>query len=194
MIITIGREYASNGHRIGELVAEKLGIRLYDRESLAEEARKTDYYKDLQAFYEETPVNSLLYVIATRSYNGHKQGEIPFSFIRKIAEKESCVIIGRCGNYVMRNRPDAVNVFIHQPRKDRIARVMRDYSVSEAKAEMMIEREDKAREGFHTYYTDEKWNIADGYDLTINSSSMSAEDAADVIIEFARRKVKSATP
>lgn len=188
MIITIGREYGCNGHRIGELVAEKLGVKLYDKNSLAEEARKTDYYEDLQAFYEETPVNSLLYVIATRSYNGGKQGEIPFAFIRKIAEKEPCVIIGRCGNYVLRNHPDAVNVFIHQPMKDRIARIMEVHGVSESKAEHMIEREDKAREGFHTYYTDEKWNIADGYDLTINSSSMSEETVADIIIAFAQKK------
>lgn len=188
MIITIGREYGSNGHRIGELVAEKLGIKLYDKDSLAEEARKTDYYEDLQAFYEETPVNSLLYVIATRSYNGGRQGEIPFAFIRKIAEKEPCVIIGRCGNYVLRKHPEAVNVFIHQPMKDRIARIMKDHGISESKAELMIEREDKAREGFHTYYTDEKWNIADGYDLTINSSFMSEEDAADIIIAFAQKK------
>lgn len=188
MIITIGREYGSNGHRIGELVAEKLGIKLHDKESLAAEARKTDYYEDLQAFYEETPVNSLLYVIATRSYNGGKQGEIPFAFIRKIAEKEPCVIIGRCGNYVLRNHPEAVNVFIHQPMKDRVARIMEDQGVSESKAELIIEREDKAREGFHTYYTDEKWNLVNGYDLTINSSAMSAEDAADIIIAFAQKK------
>lgn len=189
MIITIGREYGSNGHRIGELVAEKLGVKVYDKENLAEEARKTDYYEDLQAFYEETPVNSLLYVIATRSYNGGRQGEVPFAFIRKIAEQEPCVIIGRCGNYILRNHPDAVNVFIHQPMKERVERIMKDQGISQSKAEMVVEREDKAREGFHTYYTDEKWNLADGYDLTINSSAMSAEDAADMIIAFARKKV-----
>lgn len=190
MIITIGREYASNGHRIGELVAEKLGIKLYDKDSLAEEAKKTDMYDELRAFYEEQPVNSLLYVIATSSYNGGKQGKIPFEFIRQVAARESCVIIGRAGNYILRENPDHVSVFIHAPEKDKVDRIMRDHGVSEQKALRMIEMEDKAREGFHTYYTDEKWNLASGYDLCINSSTMSEEDAADMIIDFAKRKLK----
>lgn len=190
MVITIGREYASNGHKIGELVAEKLGIKLYDKDSLAEEAKKTDMYDELRSFYEEQPVNSLLYVIATNSYNGGKQGKIPFEFIRQVAGRESCVIIGRAGNYILRDDPQHVSVFIHAPEKDKVSRIMKDMNVSEQKALRMIETEDKAREGFHTYYTDEKWNLAAGYDLCIDSSVMSEEDAAEMIIDFAKRKLK----
>lgn len=190
MIITIGREYASNGHKIGELVAEKLGIKLYDKESLAEEAKKTDMYEDLKAFYEEQPVNSLLYVIATSSYNGGKQGKIPFGFIRQVAARESCVIIGRAGNYILRDNPEHVSVFIHAPEQVKIDRIVADYGINERKALQKLEMEDKAREGFHTYYTDEKWNVATGYDLCIDSSTMSEEDAADMIIEFAKKKLK----
>lgn len=190
MIITIGREYGSNGHKIGELVAEKLGIKLYDKENLAEEAKKTDMYEDLQAFYEEQPVNSLLYVIATSSYNGGKQGKIPFEFIRQIASKESCVIIGRAGNYILRGNPEHISVFIHAPEEARLNRIVNEYGVPEKKALHRLEMEDKSREGFHTYYTDEKWNLATGYDLCIDSSTMSEEDIADMIIEFAKRKIK----
>lgn len=190
MIITIGREYASNGHRIGELVAEKLGIKLYDKESLEIEAKKTDYYDDLCSFYEEQPVNSLLYVIATSSYNGGKQGKIPFEFIRQVASRESCVIIGRAGNYILRDHPEHVSVFIHAPQEAKIQRIVKDYGISEKKALHKLELEDKAREGFHTYYTDERWNLATGYDLCIDSSTMSAEDAADLIVFFAKKKLK----
>lgn len=171
-------------------MAEKLGIKLYDKESLAEEARKTDMYEELRAFYEEQPVNSLLYVIATRSYNGGKQGEVPFAFIRQIAAREDCVIIGRAGNYILRGNPEHVSVFIHAPESVRVARVQEEHEVSEEKAQCIIETEDKAREGFHTYYTDEKWTLASGYDFCIDSSVMSEEDAAEMIIEFAKRKIK----
>lgn len=191
MIITIGREFASNGHKIGELVAEKLGAKLYDKESLAEEAKKTDMYEELKSFYEEQPVNSLLYVIATSSYNGGKQGKVPFEFIRQIAAREDCVIIGRCGNYILRDNPDAVNVFIHAPLEKRIERIVKDHGISHAKAQRMLEREDKEREGFHTYYADERWNVANGYHLCIDSSVLSDEDAAEMIIDFAKRRCKN---
>lgn len=190
MIITIGREYGSNGHRIGELVAEKLGIRFYDKESMEEEAKKTDLYEDLRSFYEEQPINSLLYVIATSSYNGGKQGKIPFEFIRNLAAKEPCVIIGRAGNYILRENPEHVSVFIHAPEEVKVKQIAQKYGLSEKKALHKLELEDKAREGFHTYYTDERWNLAKGYDLCIDSSVLSEEEAADLIIDFAKKKLK----
>lgn len=189
MIITIGREYGSNGHKIGELVAERLGIKLYDKKNLEEEAKKTDQYEELRSFYEEQPVNSLLYVIATTSYNGGKQGKVPFEFIRQVAARESCVIIGRAGNYILRDNPEHVSVFIHASEEAKVKRIVADYGISEKKALHKLELEDKAREGFHTYYTDEKWNVAKGYDLCIDSSVISEEDAADMIIAFAKRKL-----
>lgn len=190
MIITIGREYGSNGHRIGELVAKKLGFTLYDKKSLEIEAKKTDYYDDLCSFYEEQPVNSLLYMIATSSYNGGKQGKVPFEFIRQVASRESCVIIGRAGNYILRDHPEHVSVFIHAPQEAKVERMVTDYGVDAKKALQKLELEDKAREGFHTYYTDERWNLATGYDLCIDSSTMSAEDIAEIIIAFAKKKLK----
>lgn len=191
MIITIGREYGSNGHRIGELVAEKLGIRLYDKESMEAEAKKTDLYEELRSFYEEQPINSLLYVIATSSYNGGKQGKIPFEFIRSLAAKEPCVIIGRAGNYILRENPEHVSVFVHASEEVKVKRIAAAYGLSEKKALHKLELEDKAREGFHTYYTDERWNLAKGYDLCIDSSVISEEDAADLIIAFAKKKLKT---
>lgn len=190
MVITIGREYASHGHIIGRLVAEKLGIKYYDKESLAEEAKKSDRYEELQAFYEEQPINSLLYVIATGSYNGGKQAQVPFEFIRQVAAREDCVIVGRAGNFILRGQPDHVSVFIHAPEQVKLDRIMKDFGLNEKKARQKLETEDKAREGFHTYYTDEKWKVACGYDLCIDSSSISEDEAADLIIEFARRKLK----
>ncbi len=187
MIITVGREFGSYGHVIGRKLAEKLGIKYYDKETLAEEAKKTDNYDELRGFYEEQPVNSLLYVIATES-RSFGQRKVPFEFVRKVAEKEDCVIVGRCGNFILKDHPDMVSVFIHAPKEYRIDRTAADRKISVDKARRLVEKEDKARSGFHTYYADEQWNLADGYQLTIDSSVISIEDAVDLIIDFANKK------
>lgn len=187
MIITIGREFGSYGHVIGKKLAEKLGIKYYDKESMAEEAKKTDQYDELRGFYEEQPVNSLLYVIATES-RSHGQRKVPFEFIRSLAEKEDCVIVGRCGNFILKDNPDMTSVFIHAPEEYRIEQTALDRNISTAKAKKLVEKEDKARAGFHTFYADEKWNVADEYQLTIDSSVVGVDGAVDMIIDFVDKK------
>lgn len=187
MIITIGREFGSYGHVIGRELAKKLGIKYYDKETLAQEAKKSGQYEELRDFYEEQPINSLLYVIATDS-RAQGQRRVPFQFLQKVAEQEDCVIVGRCGNYILKDNPDMVSVFVHAPKEYRIDKTAADRKISSEKARRLVEKEDKARAGFHTYYADERWNEADGYQLTIDSSVISIEDAVDLIIDFANRK------
>lgn len=187
MIITIGREFGSYGHVIGRKLAEKLGVKYYDKESLAEEAKKTDQYEELRGFYEEQPVHSLLYMIATDS-RSHGQSKVPFEFIRNLAGKEDCVIVGRCGNYILKDNPDMTSVFVHAPKDYRIDKTAADRKISIEKARKLVEKEDKARAGFHSYYADEKWNDADEYQLTIDSSVIELDDAVDLIIDFVNRK------
>lgn len=187
MIITIGREFGSCGHIVGKKLAEKLGIKYYDKESLAEEARKSDKYDELKSFYEEEPINSLLYVIALDSGSG-RHGEVPFEFIRQLAAKEDCVIVGRCGNYILRDNPDMTSVFIHAPKEYRIEKTAEDRNISVSKARSLVEKEDKARAGFHKYYADELWNSVEGYQLTIDSSVVGIDGAVDLIIEFVDKK------
>jgi cytidylate kinase len=187
MIITIGREFGSYGHVIGRELAKKLGIKYYDKESLALEAKKSDKYEELRDFYEEQPINGLLYVIATDS-RSNGQRKVPFEFIRRVAEKEDCVIVGRCGNYILKGHPEMTSVFVHAPKEYRIDKTAADRKISAEKAKRLVEKEDKEREGFHTYFADEKWNEADGYQLTIDSSVISIEDAVDLIIDFVHKK------
>ena len=187
MIITIGREFGSYGHVIGRELAKKLGIKYYDKESLALEAKKSDKYEELRDFYEEQPINGLLYVIATDS-RSNGQRKVPFEFIRRVAEKEDCVIMGRCGNYILKGHPEMTSVFVHAPKEYRIDKTAADRKISAEKAKRLVEKEDKEREGFHTYFADEKWNEADGYQLTIDSSVISIEDAVDLIIDFVHKK------
>lgn len=187
MIITIGREFGSCGHIIGKKLAEKLGVKYYDKESMAEEARKSDKYNELKSFYEEQPVNSLLYVIALDSGSG-RHGEVPFEFIRQLATKEDCVIVGRCGNYILKDNPDMTSVFIHAPEEYRIEKTAEDRNISISKARKLVEKEDKARAGFHKYYADELWNCTDGYQLTIDSSVVGIDGAVELIIDFIDKK------
>ena len=187
MIITIGREFGSYGHVIGRELAKKLGIKYYDKESLALEAKKSDKYEELRDFYEEQPINGLLYVIATDS-RSNGQRKVPCEFIRRVAEKEDCVIVGRCGNYILKGHPEMTSVFVHAPKEYRIDKTAADRKISAEKAKRLVEKEDKEREGFHTYFADEKWNEADGYQLTIDSSVISIEDAVDLIIDFVHKK------
>ncbi len=187
MIITIGREFGSYGHVIGRELAKKLGIKYYDKESLALEAKKSDKYEELRDFYEEQPINGLLYVIATDS-RSNGQRKVPFEFIRRVAEKEDCVIVGRCGNYILKGHPEMTSVFVHAPKEYRIDKTAADRKISAEKAKRLVEKEDKEREGFHTYFADEKLNEADGYQLTIDSSVISIEDAVDLIIDFVHKK------
>jgi cytidylate kinase len=190
MIITIGREFACNGRKIGKIVSNKLGIKYYDKESLAAEAKKADMYEELRDFYEEELVNSLLYMIATNNYS-QKHGEIPFKFIRDVTAKDSCVLIGRCGNYIFRDNPDAVSIFLHSPKEIRLKRAMKEHNLTHSKAERMLNKLDKDREGFHIYYSNEKWLDANGYHLCIDSSLFSDDEVADIIIDFVNRKFKT---
>jgi cytidylate kinase len=190
MIITIGREYGSYGHKIGQLVSQKLGIAYYDKESLEAMAKKTNRYEELRDFYEEERVNSLLYVLATGS-SSQKQRELPFEFIRQVATRHPCVIIGRCGNHILREFPTATHVFIHASMDYRVQLVMKRLGVSSLRARQTIESEDKIRAGFHMYYSDEKWKEVDGYHLSIDASSVTAEEAADIIIDFAKRRMRA---
>lgn len=112
IIITIGRQSGSGGRKIGELLAEKLGIPCYGKSELQKIAEGTDDYEEVQSFYEEEPVNSLLYAIAMSQFE-QEVGRIPFRRIRELASKESCIIIGRCAGHIFREDPEAVRVFIH---------------------------------------------------------------------------------
>ncbi|MHC1721946.1 MAG: AAA family ATPase [Aminipila sp.] len=187
MIITIGREYGSGGHDIGEMLSEKLGIVLYDKENLAEAAKKSGYYNEIKFFYEEKPADSLLYAIAKSDYDG-KMGEKSFKHIREIAEEQSCVIIGRCANFIFRNEEEHVSVFIHADRYKRIKRIERNNNISEKEAKKLVEETDKKRGEFHNQYTGEDWGDSRGYQLSIDSGMIGIEQTVDLICDYITAK------
>ena len=192
LIITIGREYGSGGREIGETLAKRLGIKWYDKELLTVSAEKSGFSQRIFEQYDETAQNSLLYSLAMGL--GSPASPIQplsvqlyleqFNAIREIAQKESCVFIGRCSDYALRGRENVVNVFVHAPLPDRIQRICRRHQVDEAKAKDMIQKKDKARANYYNYYTKQKWGSTRNYDLTFDTSKVGIDGAVELILRF----------
>lgn len=183
MIITIGREYGSGGHDIGVLLSDKLGIKLYDKERLKEEAKKEGLYKEMQPFYEEEPVNSLLYAIAQNNcVTG--LGRIPFRHIQEIAHREPCIIIGRCANHILKNDPDLISIFIHADMDKRIEKIVHDNKIRPDQAKRLIEKEDKRRENFYFYYTGTRWRDLGNYHLSLDRGRLGLDGSVSLIQDY----------
>jgi len=187
MIISIGREYGSGGHEIGKKLATKYGIKFYDKQALIQVAKENGNYDEIISFFEEKPANSLLYAIAMNSYFddiGKKQ----FETIRKIGELESCVIIGRCSNYIFKENNNATSVFIHANIEKKIQRVTQIYKNEAKNTRAIIENTAKQRAAFHNYYTDEFWGDSRNYQLTIDSGEIGIDASVELISDFIEKK------
>lgn len=201
IIITIGRQFGSGGREIGKMVSEKLGISFYDKEIISVAAKESGLCEQIFETHDEKPTSSFLYSLVMDTYSlgyggtgymdvpvGQKVFLAQFDAIKKIAERESCVIVGRCADYALEDYKNVFNVFIHADREERIRRVMnRDNIQKESDAWDTINKSDKRRANYYNYYSNKKWGEAKTYDLCINSSLLGVENAADCIIEMADR-------
>ena len=193
VIITIAREYGSGGRYVGRLVADKLGIKLYDKEFVMKVAKETGLSEEFIEKNEQKrdsldALNSGYY----SEYNNSnelfaKESEI----IKDIAKKESCVIIGRCADSILGNKENVIKVFIYSSMKDKIKRATKYYGINKAKAEKEIEKINKQRENHYKYYTGKDWRDFTNYDVCINSDALGVEKTADVICELVNEKEKS---
>lgn len=187
MIITIGREFGSGGHEIGEKLAAKLGINFYDKNliELAAEHSGLDL-SVLGATDEKAPspfVSPYAPTISDQLYRA--QSEV----IQKLARTESFVIVGRCSNTVLEEDYDPMNVFIYAPLDIRIKRIMDRYLIdSPDKARKEILRTDKIRRGYYQYYSEYRWGDREGYDVMLDSSAFGIDGTVDILVELARRK------
>ena len=184
-VITIGRQTGSGGREIAERLASRLGIRYYDKEALMELAQQTDSYEEVQSFYEEQPVDSLLYAIAMENFEANIANK-PFESIRRVCAKEPCILLGRCGNYIFRDEPDTVRIFLCSGRQNRVQRLMESYGLERRKAELTVRNTDKARESFHRYYTHQEWGKAEHYDLCIDALALSLDNTVDFLMDYLR--------
>lgn len=196
-IITVGRQFGSNGREIGRLIAEKLGIPFYDKEILYETSKNSGLSEEILHALDEKPAKSFLYSIvmdpySIGSYNSHgytnnlnqQAFEAIYDTLKKIADQGPCVIVGRCADYALRHNERLAKLFIYAPIEERVKTVMERFDLSENKARTQISKEDKARASYYNYYTSKKWGSVNSYDLCVNSSLMSTDKCADYIIEF----------
>ena len=204
IIITLGRQTGSGGHAIGEKLAELIGAKCYDKELLARAAQDSGIAEEIFRKHDEKPTSSFLYSLVMDNYAlGYGlagQGDMPinhkiflaqFDSIKKIANQESCVIIGRCADYALSDLPNVVSVFITAEDEDKIKRLMERHNLTEEKARDLMQKSDKKRAGYYNYYSNKRWGEAKSYDMTINSSALGIDGTAEVILAFAKKKLES---
>ena len=188
-IITISREFGSGGRFIGEEVAKKLGIAYYDKNIIIDIAEKSGLSPEcVQENAELSPEKGLFaYAFAGRDITGKSVEDMVYEAQRKVildlAEKESCVIIGRNADYILKDRDDVLNVFIHGDMPEKIQRIIHLYNLEEQEAVKMMADTDKRRMINYNFYTEQKWGKASNYTLCLNSSQLGYNRCEAIIME-----------
>ena len=193
-IITISRQFGSGGRTVGHLVAEKLGIPFYDKELVEQIALESGFApKFVEEHGEHSPGRSLLsYAFAPQGVPGVMNGlstadflwNIQCSAILQLAEKGPCVIVGRNADYILKDREACFHAFIHADMDYRADRIVRLYGESEKSPEARLQEKDKRRKVNYQHYTGRTWGAADNYDISINTSTISIEKAAEIIVSL----------
>lgn len=201
-VITIGRSFGSGGRALGKLIADRLGIGFYDKQLLVKAAEKAGYNVE---FFEKNderapkvmggiiPFSMGFYPMSwigdsTSAPDGIYKAQC--DFIHELANTEPCVIVGRSADYILRDVPNVVNIFVHAPLEECAKRIVERLDcTTEAQAIALAERTNKLRANFYNFYTDKRWGRADSYDLCVNSSSLPLEDLADLVIDYVKRRL-----
>ena len=205
-IITIGRQFGSGGHEIGKMLAKELGYKLYDKELLKLQAEHSGIAEKVLESYDESPTNSLLYSIVmdvypSMNYVGTSLNQqiyqAQFDTIRKLKDEGNCIIVGRGADYILRDYPDLVSVFIHADLDRRAERVAEFEKITVAKAKELIIKADKKRASFYNFQTEKKWGSVDSYMLSIDSGSVGYAGAVKMIEAFVKSReayIESGSP
>ena len=179
VIITISREYGSGGRYIGRLVADKLGIKFYDKDLIKIVSKEAGMTED---FIEENEQKREWGSSLNSEYNSNDKLFIAETkVIKEIASNQSCVIIGRCSDFILQDRKNVFNVFVYSDMENRIKRAIEFYGIDKTKAEKEIKRIDKLRANHYKYYTEKEWNNHTNYDICINSDLLGVEKTAEII-------------
>lgn len=193
-IITISRQCGSGGHTIGQALAERLNVPLYDKKILEEVSRRSGLAEDVIENEGEYSTSSMLFNIVRGAYNAWDSTQrdvMPLreqinayqtEFIREVADKGGCVIVGRCADYILRERTDCLNVFIYGKCEDRVKRVINEHRVPDDEAEAHVKKRDKKRAVHYKYITDQEWGDMKNYNLCLDSSELGIEKCIELIM------------
>lgn len=188
-IITISREFGSGGRFIGEEVAKQLGIKYYDKDIITQIAETSGFSQEyIEKTSELSPKKGLFaYAFTGRDITGKSVEDMVYEAQRKvildIAEKESCVIIGRNADFILKDRDDVLNVYVHGDTPEKVKRICKLYNVTETEAVKMLADIDKRRMTNYRFYTDQKWGMAGNYTLSLNSSELGYDMCEKIIME-----------
>lgn len=189
-IITIEREYGSGGRGIGKKIAEKLGIKYYDGELLSLVAKESGYTEEFIKQNDQKRTQSLLYHLYIGSQILPASDMIFIAqsrVIKDLYNKESCVIVGRCADYVLRDCDNVIKVFIHAPLESRMERVKNGYGEKAENYKAYVQKKDKSRIAYFNYFADDSWGRADAYDITVNSD-VGIDKTVDIIVDYIKAK------
>ena len=195
-IITISRQFGSGGRSIAQKLASKLDIPFYDKELISLAAKESGLNPEVFKSVDETAANSLLYSLSMGIYNlggPLAMGDLPVNdklyilqhqIIKDISAKGPCVIVGRCADYVLKDNPHTINVFIYADMEYRKKRAIAVHDIEERRAETIINKTDKTRANYYSFYTGKKWGVAQNYDLCINSAQLSDDKIVELICSY----------
>lgn len=199
-LVTISREYGSGGRIIGKILAQKLEVPFYDKEELIDlAAERSGFSKELLAGAELKAKNSFAYNLSSAlSFNEATSGSplsvneklflATFQTIREIGEKGEAVIVGRCADYVLREIAGVTNVFIYADQEDRLRRAVESYGENPDDVREIVATYDKARQNYYNYHTGQKWGEFKNYNLAINRSYITEEEAANLIADYVQHR------
>ncbi|MBR5696246.1 MAG: cytidylate kinase-like family protein [Paludibacteraceae bacterium] len=200
IIISIGRQFGAGGRRVGQALAKELGIAYYDKELIMEAAKEFGFAPD---FFEENDEKSASFSgnvlqwmeslvtsgMCTKNYLSQDTlFEMQSEVIRKVAEKHSCVIVGRCSDYVLRDNPNCFSVFLHSSDEDRITRIQERSGLSTEEAISKMRMEDKKRAAYYNFYSNKTWGESSTYTLSIDVSSLGVDKTVELIKFYLQQK------
>lgn len=197
-IITITRQFGSGGRDIGKALAQKLGISFYDKELISIAAKESGISPDVFEAVDETATNSLLYSLSVGLYNyntglSNTMREMPVNdrlyilqhkIIKELAEKENFVVVGRCADYILKDKPNVIKVFIYADLDKRVNRALERNDIDKDRARQAVIKADKNRANYYSFYSGKKWGQPENYDLCINSTNITTEQAVDLILNY----------
>lgn len=208
IILTIGRQFGSGGREIGKRLAEELGIGFYDKELITVAARESGLCEDVFERADERASSGLAYAF-TMGYSSFMGGmftpyneilsndglfKIQSDAIRKLAESESCVLVGRCADYILRDDPACLSIFIHSSLESRLQNIVERQGITVEEAKNLMEKTDKSRAAYYNYYTNKTWGMSSSYNLSIDVSILGMDETVDFIKCFVERRLQRRAP
>ncbi len=200
-VITLGRQLGSNGRVVGKALAEKLGYKFYDKDLIARVAKESGLSENLFSEMDENPTSSLLYslVMGVQSskglyyhYNDMLNGDNLFrmqaDLIKKIAQEGPCIIVGRCADYILRENPYLIKLFLYADIENRVKTLVERDDMDEKEARGAVHKADKRRANYYNFYTNSEWGCVNNYDLCIDTTAMSQEKSVEYLYNYIKMR------